>query len=102
MFTQFILAALVLASPVLWFFETYVFRTEELELTTGTVAAVRNPFFQDMPWAQWNKVYYRTQADQGVILLIVEKVDSNNRTDARWVGVDPTGRVQMHNLRQDV
>ena len=44
----------------------------------------------------WNRIYWKTGRSQGVTMLLVEKVPGEV---GKWTAVDPTGRVQVLDLR---
>ena len=52
-----------------------------------------------MTLRKWNKVYVKTSARGGSVLLLVEKLKPGDAGDAAWTAVDNTGRVQALNMR---
>ena len=47
-----------------------------------------------MPYQKWCRIYYQSAPQQGVVMLLIEKLDASH-----WTAVDPRGRVQAVNVR---
>ena len=107
------LAAILAVKEALVDFEVGALRYEDLEIhpTPGhEELLVLEPFFGDyceiwilhddgppsgrMPYQKWCRVYYQSWPSQGVVMLLIDKVDGAN-----WTSVDPRGRVQVVNNR---
>ena len=48
---------------------------------------------------KWNKVYVRTTADKGIVMLLVEKLITTKAKDTRWTAVDPALNIQVINMK---
>ena len=48
---------------------------------------------------KWNKVYVRTTADKGIVMLLVEKLITTEAKDTRWTAVDPALNIQAINMK---